>query len=129
MSKAILLDTHIFIWLRADPGRLTEDERRVIDRAVIRYVSAVTFWEIALLTGAGRIDNDGGMFSVPGGLDLLPVQPSHCAALLKLPAIHRDPFDRMLIAQATADNLLLLTRDATILRYGLEGAATAIFNA
>lgn len=118
MSKSILLDTHIYIWMRACPERLTRDEGRLIDNAVIRYVSAVSIWEIALLIGLGRIDGDGRLFTPPDGIDLLPVEPAHCQALLALPHLHRDRFDRMLIAQARADKLMLVTRDAKILEYG-----------
>lgn len=117
MSRSILLDTHIYIWLRACPERLLPEERRLIDNAVIRYVSAVSIWEIALLIGLGRIDGDARLFTPPGGIDLLPVEPGHCQALLNLPSLHRDPFDRMLIAQARADKLLLMTRDAKIQTY------------
>lgn len=121
MSKSILLDTHIYIWLRACPERLSPDERRLIDNALIRYVSAVSLWEIALLVGLGRIDGDNRLFTPPGGIDLLPVEPGHCQMLLTLPPLHRDPFDRMLIAQARADRLRLVTRDAKIREYDLVG--------
>ncbi|CAA7618612.1 type II toxin-antitoxin system VapC family toxin [Magnetospirillum sp. UT-4] len=122
MSKAVLLDTHMVLWLRADPGRLTATERRLIDRAPRRHVSAVTFWEIALLVGAGRIEDDPRLYDLPGGLELLPVAPEHCRLIAELPSIHRDPFDRMLIAQARAEDLLLLSRDAKIRDYGRAGA-------
>lgn len=117
MSKSILLDTHIYIWLRACPERLSPAERRLIDGAVIRYVSAVSLWEIALLMGLGRIDQDARLFTPPDGIDLLPVEPGHCQALLTLPPVHRDPFDRMLIAQARTDRLTLVTRDTKIREY------------
>jgi len=123
--KAALLDTHIFLWLRIEPFRLTEGERRVIDTAPRLYFSVVTFWEISLLTGLGRIDDDPRLFTVPEGIELLPVLPDHCRALLELPSLHRDPFDRMLIAQARVDDLALVTRDAKIIGYGREGATIA----
>ena len=123
--KAALLDTHIFLWLRIEPFRLTEGERRVIDSAPRLYVSAVTFCEISLLTGLGRIDDEPRLFTVPEGIELLPVLPDHCRALLELPSLHRDRFDRMLIAQARVDDLALVTRDAKIIGYGREGATIA----
>lgn len=121
MSHSILLDTHVLLWLRGPAGVLTERERRLIDNAPVRFVSAATFWEIGILTGLGRIPHDDRLFSLLPGLELLPVEPRHCRELVSLPPIHRDPFDRMLIAQARADDLLLLTRDAKIASYGRAG--------
>ncbi|WP_044560601.1 type II toxin-antitoxin system VapC family toxin [Azospirillum sp. B4] len=125
MAKALLLDTHIFLWMRADPARLTERERGLIDRAPRRLVSAVSFWEIALLASLGRIDDDPRLFTLPDGIALLPVSPVHCRELVDLPPLHRDPFDRMLIAQARTEGLSLLTRDAKIIGYGPAGASLA----
>jgi PIN domain nuclease of toxin-antitoxin system len=125
MTMAILIDTHILLWLRAAPDRLTENERRAIEKAPCRYISAVSSWEIATLIGLDRIENDHRLFDLPMGFDLLPVTPGHCKTLLELPSLHRDPFDRMLIAQARTDALLLLTRDSKIISYGRAGAATA----
>jgi PIN domain nuclease of toxin-antitoxin system len=126
MSKALLLDTHIFLWMRIDPVKLTDSERQVIDAAPRRTVSAVTFWEIALLVSLGRIDADPRLFSVPHGIELLPVLPDHCQELVGLPQIHRDPFDRMLIAQARAEKLMLVTRDSKIVSYGRAGATITV---
>jgi PIN domain nuclease of toxin-antitoxin system len=125
MSKALLLDTHIFLWMRAAPGKLTEPERVLIDAAPRRTISIVSLWEIALLVSLGRIDNDPRLFSLPQGVELLPLLQSHCLEIIGLPQIHRDPFDRMLIAQARAEGLLLVTRDSKIAEYGRAGAALA----
>ena len=125
MTRAVLLDTHILLWLRTAPDRLSERERRAIVAAPCRYVSAVSLWEIALLIGLDRIENDSRFFVVPEGFDLLPITANHCHMLTGLPWHHRDPFDRMLIAQARTDSLLLLTRDSKIIAYGRDGAATA----
>src|SRR5277367_4092785 len=122
MSKALLLDTHILIWMRADPGKLTNRERAALEAAPRRTVSVVSLWEIALLVSLGRIGNDPRLFALPQGIELLPLLPAHCSALIGLPPLHRDPFDRMLIAQARVENLALLTRDAKIAGYGEAGA-------
>ena len=124
-KRPILLDTHFVLWLRAAPNVLTPTERQVIDQATILYVSAVSLWEMAILTGLGRIGNDPRLFSIPSWFDLLPVTPPHFLELVNLPSHHRDPFDRMLIAQARIDDLTLLTRDEKILRYGADGARCA----
>ena len=124
-ESAILVDTHIALWIRVAPERLTLGERRALDGALARYISAVTFWEIAILTALGRIAPDERLFSVPDGFELLTVLPDHCKALITLPQRHRDPFDRMLIAQARVEQLALLTRDRAIIDYGPEGAMLA----
>ena len=123
MPKAVLLDTHIFLWMRVDPGKLTERERSAIDSAPRCAVSVVSFWEIALLVSLGRIGNDSQLFSVPQGIDLLPLLTDHCVELIVLPQFHRDPFDRMLIAQARVEGLTLVTRDTKIISYGRGGAS------
>jgi PIN domain nuclease of toxin-antitoxin system len=125
MTRSILLDTHFVLWVRGAPEALTAKERQAIEAASVRYVSAASFWEIAILAGLGRIPSDGRLFDIAPGLELLPVEPRHCRELAKLPKLHRDPFDRMLIAQARADDLTLVTRDEKIVSYGRDGAMCA----
>jgi PIN domain nuclease of toxin-antitoxin system len=91
------------------------------------YVSAVTLWEIAILISLGRVAADERLLEVADGYELLPVRPDHCKALIALPRRHRDPFDRMLIAQARCENLTLLTRDQAIIGYGPQGASVVSF--
>ena len=117
MGKALLLDTHIFLWVRIKPDRLTVEEKERLDGSPKRYVSAATLWEIAILADLGRIEKDPGLFTLPAGFDLLPILPSHCALLVDLPRHHKDPFDRMLIVQARAEGMELITRDKQILSY------------
>jgi PIN domain nuclease of toxin-antitoxin system len=122
LTEAVLVDTHILVWVRAAQERLVGWERRALDSARLRYVSSATLWEIAILMTLGRVAEDERLLDLPGGFDLLPVRPEHCKALTMLPTLHRDPFDRMLIAQARVENLPLLTRDRRILAYGADGA-------
>jgi PIN domain nuclease of toxin-antitoxin system len=124
---AILIDTHLFLWARVTPERLTAGERRALDDARACYVSAVSLWEIVILMALDRIARDPRLLAVPDGFDLLPVLPDHCKALVALPRMHRDPFDRMLIAQARAEHLALLTRDTAIIAYGAAGADVVTF--
>jgi len=123
VSRSLLLDTHIMLWLRGPSGLLSDGEQRLIDQATVRYVSAVSLWEIAILVGLGRVPADDRLYTLPRGLELLPVEGRHCRELCSLPLIHRDPFDRMLIAQARTDDLVLLTRDSKIIGYGEAGAS------
>jgi PIN domain nuclease of toxin-antitoxin system len=117
MTQGILVDTHILLWARLEPERLTPAERQAIDLAPRRCLSAASLWEIAILMAAGRVGKSNRLLDVPEGFELLPILPSHALALLDLPFRHRDPFDRMLIAQAGVEQLELLTRDAAIARY------------
>jgi len=126
VTSGLLLDTHILLWSRTKPEMLTAGEVRIIEAAHVRYVSCVTLWELAILMGLRRIEANERVLEVPEGYDLLNVAPIHCKAVARLPQHHRDPFDRMLIAQAQSEDVALLTRDtamtayashATIIRY------------
>ena len=127
MIAAILVDTHLILWARIAPERLTIGERRTLDDARVCYISAASLWEIAILMALDRIAHDQRLLDIPDGFDLLPVLPDHCRALVALPRRHRDPFDRMLIAQARAEHLALLTRDRAIIAYGAAGADVVSF--
>jgi PIN domain nuclease of toxin-antitoxin system len=116
-GSAILVDTHYIIWQRTKPGSLTAAERDILDNAVIRQVSIVSIWEIAMLQGLGRVPVDPRLLEVPSGFDLLPVRLPHCQAYAGLALHHRDPFDRMLVAQARSENLTLVTRDRPMQAY------------
>ena len=129
MNSAILVDTHLILWVRVAPQRLTDGERRALEAARSRYVSIVTLWEIAILMALGRIGHDLRLLAVPDGFDLLPLMPEHCKTLIALPKLHRDPFDQMLIAQARTEQLVLLTRDRAIIAYGPDGAQVLSFGA
>jgi PIN domain nuclease of toxin-antitoxin system len=122
VTIAILVDTHILLWARITPEKLSPEERGALDAAQLRFISAVTLWEIAILMTLGRVGNNERLLHLPDGFELLPVRPEHCRALLALPRLHRDPFDRMLIAQARSEELGLLTRDKAIMEYGPHGA-------
>ena len=97
MIAALLVDTHLVLWARVAPERLTAGERRALDDARSCYMSAVSLWEIAILMALDRVAQDQRLLMVPEGFELLPVLPDHCKALVALPRRHRDPFDRMLM--------------------------------
>jgi PIN domain nuclease of toxin-antitoxin system len=113
-----LVDTHFILWLRVAPRHLTRGERAVLDNAPSRHVSIVSLWEIAIMVTVGRIPPDDHLLETPAGFDLLPVREAHCKAYAALPMHHRDPFDRMLIAQAQSEQVPLLTRDRAMTAYG-----------
>ena len=93
------------------------EEKAALSDASIRFVSVVTLWEIATLMRLGRVANDDKLLDLPTAFDLLPVHPEHCREYAKLQQIHRDPFDRMLIAQAHSEGFLLLTADERVALY------------
>jgi len=117
-ARAVIVDTHLVLWLRINPLLLRRNERDVLAAASVRYVSVVSIWEIAILMGLGRAPADDRLLTVPDGFDLLSIALNHCTAYARLPRHHRDPFDRMLIAQAQAENVALLTRDRALTAYG-----------
>jgi len=118
---AVLIDTHIFLWMRTSPLRLSGREQDAIKTASARYVSVVSLWETGILMSLRRVAADDRLFLVPVGFELLTILPEHCAAVSSLPQRHRDPFDRMLIAQAKTENLVLITRDRAITAYRSSG--------
>ena len=86
------------------------------------YVSAATAWEIAIKASLGRIEMDRRLkeVAIQSGFEELPIRISHAEAVEILPPHHRDPFDRMLVAQASAEGLVIVTRDPLIRRYDVE---------
>jgi len=122
-----LLDTHVFLrWITDDP-RLSSRTREIIaDGANQIFLSAASGWEIAIKAKLGRLrlPDDPERF-IPRQLELnaievLPVQLSHALHVYELPEYHRDPFDRLLIAQAQLEKLPILTADSQICRYPVE---------
>jgi PIN domain nuclease of toxin-antitoxin system len=117
----LLLDTHILIWW--DEGRrIAAEARRAIEEADTVYVSAVSAWEVAIKTGLGRLrpTRTVEQAASESGFLELPITFRHAEQVTALPPHHRDPFDRMLVAQAAAEELILVTRDPIFGRYGVS---------
>ena len=119
----LLLDTHILLWAAVEPERLSRTASALIESPDNQIMfSALSLWEIAIKTGRGRADFriDAGLLRrslLDNGYAELPVTGAHAAALAGLPPIHRDPFDRMLVAQATVEGFTLVTSDPVIAKY------------
>ena len=114
-----LLDTHILLWWLLDTDDLSPGVKDLIDTETEVYVSAATIWEVAIKHSLGKLDvpTNFDTYVSRAGLTELPVQGCHGIEAAHLPLHHRDPFDRMLIAQARLDRLTLITHDETIRRY------------
>lgn len=116
----LLLDTHIYLWWLLDDVRLSTKGREAIISAAEVFVSSASIWEASIKTGLGKLDADVSRLvseiTASGFLEL-PVTPRHAAVVGGLPNVHRDPFDRMLIAQAMIESVRLLTADSLLGQY------------
>lgn len=122
----VLLDTHVFMWSLADPERLGRHRQVVADERNELLVSAASAWEIAIKSALGRLTlPEPPARFVPSrvralGATALPVDHAHALAVADLPAVHRDPFDRLLVAQARMLDVPLLTADAVLADYAVK---------
>jgi PIN domain nuclease of toxin-antitoxin system len=116
----ILLDTHIYLWWLQDHPNLSQAARSRIAGASQVYVSSASIWEATIKASIGKLAVDVNQLVVEianSGFDELPISARHAAMVAKLPDIHRDPFDRILVAQALCEPLRLLTADAMLSGY------------
>jgi len=119
----LLLDTHLLLWAAAHPDRLSAQARELIEAPDNELVfSAASLWEIAIKRGLGRSDFQLEprvlrRALIDNGYVELPITGSHALAIDELAPLHKDPFDRMLIAQASSEGITLLTTDAAVAQY------------
>jgi PIN domain nuclease of toxin-antitoxin system len=119
----LLLDTHLLLWVAGVPDRLSDAARTLISAPENElFFSAASLWEIAIKRGLGRADFkvDARVLRrglLDNGYSELPVGSEHAVAIDSLPPIHKDPFDRILVAQATVEGITLLTVDALVAQY------------
>ena len=119
----LLLDTDVLLWAAGKPERLTVSARSLLEDPTNELLfSAASFWEITIKLDLGRDDFQVDPHLLRRGLldngyRELPVTASHVLAMRHLPPLHRDPFDRMLLAQAQTEGAVLVTADATVARY------------
>jgi PIN domain nuclease of toxin-antitoxin system len=120
----LLLDTHALLWALSTPAKLPAPISRAIrDPTNAVFISAASAWEIAIKVGLGKLSADVDEIvsaSLEAGFDELAITLAHAVRVRALPSHHRDPFDRMLIAQAVEEGLTVVTRDAAITRYGVS---------
>jgi PIN domain nuclease of toxin-antitoxin system len=119
----LLLDTHLLLWAAGEPQRLSKQARRLIDNPENELLfSAASLWEVAIKRGLGREDFkvDARLLRrglLDNGYSELPIISDHVVATESLPLIHKDPFDRVLVAQATVEGVTLLTIDSLVSQY------------
>jgi PIN domain nuclease of toxin-antitoxin system len=121
MNSRLLLDSHILLWWLGGSHELTRHAREAIIRAEVVYLSAVSAWELSIKASIGKLrtpdDLEQQMWA--SGFVPLPITVAHGVAAGKLPRHHGDPFDRMLVAQASLESLTLLTADQRLKAYGI----------
>jgi PIN domain nuclease of toxin-antitoxin system len=120
----VLLDTHVALWAIQDNPSLSAAAREIIlSSANAVHVSAASVWEISIKFSLGRGDmpisgKQALAYFLEAGYRMLPIKPEHVIEVENLPAHHKDPFDRLLIAQAVIEPMRLMTHDALVARYG-----------
>lgn len=119
----LLLDTHLLLWAAGQPNRLSAAALKLIDHPANELLfSAASLWEVAIKRGLGRNDFQADPRLLRRGLldngyGELPILSDHVVAIDSLPPIHKDPFDRLLVAQATVEGITLLTADSVVAQY------------
>jgi len=121
----LLLDTSVLLWWLADDPRLPASARDAVPAADAVVISAATVWEIGIKQALGKLrgPNDVEAEIVSNGFQALSITPSHATAAARLPPHHADPFDRMIIAQAIAEGLTVVTSDRRFADYGVPRLA------
>ena len=119
----LLLDTHLLLWAAGEPKQLSAEARALIeDPANELFFSPASLWEVVIKRRFGRDDFkvDARLLRrglLDNGYNELPIISGHVVALESLPALHKDPFDRILVAQATVEGITLLTTDSLVVQY------------
>ncbi len=115
-----LLDTHLLLWALSAPAKLSRRARQRIESSEV-FASAASIWEISIKCALGKLEADPAEILAgiePAGFNHLSIVGEHAAEVVRLPSIHKDPFDRLLIAQARVEPMVLLTDDETLGGYG-----------
>jgi PIN domain nuclease of toxin-antitoxin system len=118
----LLLDTHTTLWWLSGSALSKPARSAIADPDTTVLVSSASAWEMAIKAALGRLDMpaDLGSALATSGFDVLEVSLEHALAVRDLPPLHRDPFDRMLVAQALCEGAVLVTRDARLADYGVR---------
>ena len=123
MRMNLLLDTHVLLWWLDDSPSLLKSERRAIANPQnLIVLSAVVIWEIRIKQALGKLSITPNFYEVikDEGFEMLPITPEHACAVGNLQMHHRDPFDRMIIAQAKLEGLMVVTHEAIFKKYDIS---------
>ena len=123
----LLLDTHTFIWWDSDPNRLSRQALALLeDQKSILLLSVTSIWEMQIKTQLGKLKLNLPLAEIvesqqrTNEIEILPITQAHAFALDYLPILHKDPFDRMLVAQANVEDAVLITGDPVIAQYPVK---------
>lgn len=123
----LLIDTHVVIWVLADDHRLSPIARRLVeDDEHLCFLSVACVWEIAIKRSIGKLEapptfpGEFHLEMMHRGIPSLPIYDRHAAAVADMPLHHRDPFDRLLLAQAQVEGMSILSRDEKLRRYDVD---------
>jgi PIN domain nuclease of toxin-antitoxin system len=119
---SLLLDTHVVLWWLIDDSALSDAVKTRLDEDPGVYVSPATIWEVAIKQSIGKLTEPANLPEeiMTSGFRQLPITFEHAIAAGRLPPIHRDPFDRMLVAQAQCEGMTLATHDSQIQKYEVD---------
>jgi PIN domain nuclease of toxin-antitoxin system len=123
--KNYLLDTHILIWVAKNNSKVSKiASTALLDERAKKYISIVSAWEVAIKLGLGKLDIKGGLseffrIADENGVETLPLRRTHLDILVDMPMHHKDPFDRILIATALAEDMIFISADENISKYGV----------
>ena len=115
-----LLDTHVILWWLTDPKNISSKAQKIIANKEERiYLSSASCWEMAIKKSIGRLKFPTNILEIltSGGFEVIPITATESLSVADLPYIHQDPFDRLLIVQAKLNDMILITRDETIMQY------------
>src|SRR4051794_25216733 len=123
----LLLDTHAYLWQASNPEKLPKAAIRAMEsRNASLFVSVASLWEIAILISLKRIEISGSIQRLVdrslryAGIQVVPIEPDHVDSVADLPFFHRDPFDRLIVAQAKSLEATVIGKDEAFDRYGIE---------
>lgn len=118
----LLLDSNALLWLTVEPDKLDPSTLQQINASARLFLSVASIWELEIKAAGGKLDRPDDLWSdLPRlGIDVIAIEQADAVAAARLPLHHRDPFDRMIIAQALARGLTIVTRDAAFASYGVQ---------